>query len=156
MSGLKKLILHYILQFCNHECCMFSCASCLKLSAFQQLQLWFYYLHLVTFALKFCLIFVELNQLYQCLACLCFLEFICAMLGYVEFLHIHWLQQILSWQMSSGCFGYKKEEQSYVLMGGQYIAPNNGSFNINRQIKRKLLYEKDVGSKLGYLKNHPL
>lgn len=73
MSGLKKTdFALYKLQFCDHECCMFSCASCLKLSAFQQLQLWFYYLHLATFALRFCLIFVELNQLYQCLACLCF------------------------------------------------------------------------------------
>lgn len=32
-------------------------------------------------------------------------ELVCAMLGYVEFLHIEWLRQIISWQMPSGCYG---------------------------------------------------
>jgi hypothetical protein len=32
-------------------------------------------------------------------------EFVCPLLGFMEFLHNDWLRQILTWQRPSGCFG---------------------------------------------------
>ncbi len=33
-------------------------------------------------------------------------EFVCPALGFMEFLHMDWLKQILSWQSPSGCYGH--------------------------------------------------
>ena len=45
---------------------------------------------------------------------LCFLfpEFVCPSLGFFEFLKKDYLDQILSWQMPSGCFGINSEKDS--------------------------------------------
>lgn len=37
-----------------------------------------------------------------------FAEFVCPLLGYVEFLHSDWLDQIVAWQSPNGCYGQKK------------------------------------------------
>ncbi|XP_070576732.1 UPF0764 protein C16orf89 homolog isoform X2 [Ptychodera flava] len=34
--------------------------------------------------------------------------FICGSLGYVDFIRLDWLDRILSWQHSNGCYGYKQ------------------------------------------------
>jgi len=41
-------------------------------------------------------------------------EFVCPNLGYVEFLHSDWLQQILSWQKPSGCWGVDDSDRKGV------------------------------------------
>ncbi len=35
----------------------------------------------------------------------CVSEFVCPVLGFMEFLHADWLRQILTWQKPSGCYG---------------------------------------------------
>ena len=46
-----------------------------------------------------------------------FVEYVCPSLGYVEFLHIDWLKQILSWQQPNGCYA---EAQGSVKHGRQH------------------------------------
>ncbi|ELT95036.1 hypothetical protein CAPTEDRAFT_225617 [Capitella teleta] len=38
-------------------------------------------------------------------------EYVCPVLGFMEFLHNDWLRQILSWQRPSGCFGSMPKSQ---------------------------------------------
>ena len=60
-------------------------------------------------------------------------EFVCPLLGYMEFLHNDWLRQILSWQQLSGCYGimpksalakyYENDDYDYDVKKAQ--RPNN-------------------------------
>ena len=43
---------------------------------------------------------------------LLFSEYVCPSLGYVEFLHIDWLHQILSWQQPNGCYSEAQEPKT--------------------------------------------
>ena len=65
-----------------------------------------------------------------------FPEFVCPLLGFVEFLHSDWLKQILSWQDASGCYGQeqhpksnenmKKELQETLLGADRGVVPGFG------------------------------
>lgn len=68
-------------------------------------------------------------------------ELICAMLGYVEFLHIEWLRQIISWQLPSGCFGDPEGENPDQLMGrrGRKNMPSNKPAESAKDIKFNII-----------------
>lgn len=45
----------------------------------------------------------------------CSTALLCPFVGYLEFLHIDWLRQILSWQTSFGCWGSAQHSMENVL-----------------------------------------
>lgn len=43
--------------------------------------------------------------------------FLCAFAGFVEFLDNEWIENVLSWQMESGCFSYNNVSCSSHMNG---------------------------------------
>ena len=73
----------------------------------------------------------------------------------MEFLHIDWLQQILSWQKSTGCYGSMVDKQptpfnSRQLPNPQILPPQQPSHDIVVQAGvngQKLVYKRHNSSK---------
>lgn len=53
---------------------------------------------------KFINVYKNVLYLFELLSLFSFTEFVCGMLGYVEFLWRDWLADILEWQSNDGCF----------------------------------------------------
>ena len=64
------------------------------------------------------------NNLFSLSLCFLFPEFVCPSLGFFEFLKKDYLDQILSWQMPSGCFGINSEKDSTLhIQSPQKLPP---------------------------------
>jgi Domain of unknown function (DUF4735) len=92
------------------------------------------------------------------LTSLVFTEFVCPNLGFSEFFHSYWLQQILSWQKPSGCWGQEDADKKRKVSQLENLkntgeAPIGESFQQGAFLQppvhqtRKLLYEVSLAGK---------
>jgi len=82
----------------------------------------------------------------------CTTEFVCPTLGFKEFLHSDWLNQILSWQKPIGCWGTTRsasqptEKHMFVPVNNTGSSQQDVNIGLRPPVfrTRHLLYEKTV------------